>query len=957
MCRKLIVLSSLALLLGLAGNTSAADITEDTTWSGEVLVTEMTYVRPGATLTIMPDTMVRFQYYRGYKQEKVGLWATGGNIQAIGTPAQQIWFTSSDPCEPVNGDWAGIAVIDSTNSEFDYVIVEYGEIGIEQFNSDANISNSIGRWNNSEGWYAEESTATFQKNRLYENAYHAIALENYNPYVQVLTNIIDGPRRQGVMLQNTTALIQGNHFKEFTVSDDIEDKIIWVVYDSNATIQDNKFDYTGTGNPIYVEDGSTATDVNNAHNDPCVPGPVFDYNDTKLTELPYLIGDPEDQYLYVYDVCDETRRTVERYGAGLGLGWTAAYAQGGLWRFDAGGMFIKIDPVLGIDYNYEYANPDGIEPRGICYDGTNFWANDHMILKIVEFKLGTTNGYDSGSGYAIETVSSFDTPTDAAIQGIATDGDYLYIPHGNGSAILKYTKTGSLVSTINCDDFVGPSLTWTGTHFWSAGGLQMLKYAPDGTSVGWIWPPAKETWDISYDGTRIWTAQQTCENWNDDKIFKVEIIDDSDPNWSPPDYNTPPAGGDVADSDIPFEGTVTGSYTDTHDSNDVYEWIEEVVTGGNPAKRYSFLEHKWTFNVTGGTTVTFYVEAHHSYNTENDDFVFAYSTDNSTYTDMLTVTKVTDEPSYQTYVLPSNTSGTVYIRVKDTDQGSGNKQRDKIFIDHMCIVSETAPGVTITESGGSTDVAEEGPTSDTYTIVLDTEPTDTVTITVDPDIETEVNNNGAGNPVDLTFLTSNWDVEQTVTVTAIDDTEVEGAHTSSLTHSAVSNDTDYNGISIDNVVANVTDNDGGPTDDVADSDIPVKGTVSGSYTDTHTSNNVYESIQEIESTGNPANRYSYLEHKWTISVTGGTTVTFYVEAYHTANTENDDFVFAYSTDDSSYTDMLTVTKTSDDNAYQSYVLPSSTSGTVYIRVTDTDRTAGNKTLDTIYVDHMYIRSE
>ncbi|MCD4831421.1 MAG: hypothetical protein K8R02_06385 [Anaerohalosphaeraceae bacterium] len=55
--------------------------------------------------------------------------------------------------------------------------------------------------------------------------------------------------------------------------------------------------------------------------------------------------------------------------------------------------------------------------------------------------------------------------------------------------------------------------------------------------------------------------------------------------------------------------------------------------------------------------------------------------------------------------------------------------------------------------------------------------------------------------------------------------------------------------------------------------------------------------------------------------------------------------------------MLTVSKTADNDAYQSFVLPVSTSGTVHIRVKDTDQTASNKVLDTIYIDHMYIRSE
>jgi len=102
---------------------------------------------------------------------------------------------------------------------------------------------------------------------------------------------------------------------------------------------------------------------------------------------------------------------------------------------------------------------------------------------------------------------------------------------------------------------------------------------------------------------------------------------------------------------------------------------------------------------------------------------------------------------------------------------------------------------------------------------------------------------------------------------------------------------------------------------------------------------------------------STLEHTWTFSVTGGGTgVTFAVEAYHTANTEGDDFNFSYSTDGITYIDMLTVTKTSDDNVEQTSSLPSTLTGTVYVKVVDTDRTAGNTVSDTLYVDKMVIRT-
>jgi len=151
----------------------------------------------------------------------------------------------------------------------------------------------------------------------------------------------------------------------------------------------------------------------------------------------------------------------------------------------------------------------------------------------------------------------------------------------------------------------------------------------------------------------------------------------------------------------------------------------------------------------------------------------------------------------------------------------------------------------------------------------------------------------------------------------------------------------------------------GIVDNTANADIPVSGTVTGDHTYTHTSDNINESIQEDAiTTGKPDGRISYLEHKWTIDVGSAkkANVTFYLEAYHTANSENDDFVFAYSLDDITYHNMLNVTNTSDDGTYQTFEMLQTTSGTVYIQVQDTDRTPGNTVRDTISIDHMFIRS-
>ncbi|MSU78566.1 MAG: hypothetical protein EXS16_10785 [Gemmataceae bacterium] len=119
------------------------------------------------------------------------------------------------------------------------------------------------------------------------------------------------------------------------------------------------------------------------------------------------------------------------------------------------------------------------------------------------------------------------------------------------------------------------------------------------------------------------------------------------------------------------------------------------------------------------------------------------------------------------------------------------------------VVPPPVAGATITQSGGTTSVTEGGAT-DTYTVVLNLAPTADVTITLNPGTQV------TATPATLTFTVANWNVAQTVTVTAVDDALVEGAHTGTITHTSASADAAYSAIAIANVVANITDNDGVP---------------------------------------------------------------------------------------------------------------------------------------------------
>gem|GEM_PF-2437065 len=113
-------------------------------------------------------------------------------------------------------------------------------------------------------------------------------------------------------------------------------------------------------------------------------------------------------------------------------------------------------------------------------------------------------------------------------------------------------------------------------------------------------------------------------------------------------------------------------------------------------------------------------------------------------------------------------------------------------------------GVIIDTLGSSAVSVTEGGAVGNYTMVLSSQPTAPVTVTINADSQV------TANPTSLAFTTENWNTAQTVTVTAVDDRVAEGAHTGTLTHTVTSADAIYNGVSVANVVASIKDR---PIDD------------------------------------------------------------------------------------------------------------------------------------------------
>ena len=153
---------------------------------------------------------------------------------------------------------------------------------------------------------------------------------------------------------------------------------------------------------------------------------------------------------------------------------------------------------------------------------------------------------------------------------------------------------------------------------------------------------------------------------------------------------------------------------------------------------------------------------------------------------------LTADTSYEVRVRATNAEGDGVW----SPSGTGTTGRTTITTD--------PPGVTVSET--ALTVTEEDPTGESYRVVLDSQPTAEVVVTVAGHAGTEV----TPSPTSLTFTRSNWDTAQTVTVTAGSDADTEN-DTVTLTHSAASADSDYDGnsITIASVTVTVTDNDTG----------------------------------------------------------------------------------------------------------------------------------------------------
>jgi hypothetical protein len=181
----------------------------------------------------------------------------------------------------------------------------------------------------------------------------------------------------------------------------------------------------------------------------------------------------------------------------------------------------------------------------------------------------------------------------------------------------------------------------------------------------------------------------------------------------------------VAESTV--VGTRAGSLSNLGASDGVVESVKEVISSGTD------VDQRWTFNVTPGAATAdpnnliLAINAWRSFSNPGtgDEYHLAYSTNNSTWTDLtrvvpnsskdVTRTRADAGEPYQFWQLPPTLSGTVYIRATDVNT-SGSETADTLTVDEIFIRSAVAfPAVSVSAANGAESTANDRPVTFTFT--------------------------------------------------------------------------------------------------------------------------------------------------------------------------------------------------------------------------------------------------
>lgn len=190
-----------------------AYITEDTTWSGTIVLRGQNVVRRGVTLTILPGTIIKFAWIDEDGDEiGDGELTVEGRLIAKGTEEKPIVFTSAK-ASPGAKDWTFVQISVSKDSLVEHCIFEYAFSGLQVHYSTATIRQSLFR-NNFEGIRFSTTDILIENNNIVDN-YYGIRCEANGSRTTITKNLFRGNDNAFFPVRKTgnTVKIFGNNIE------------------------------------------------------------------------------------------------------------------------------------------------------------------------------------------------------------------------------------------------------------------------------------------------------------------------------------------------------------------------------------------------------------------------------------------------------------------------------------------------------------------------------------------------------------------------------------------------------------------------------------------------------------------------------------------------------------------------------------------------------------------------
>ncbi len=290
-------------------------------------------------------------------------------------------------------------------------------------------------------------------------------------------------------------------------------------------------------------------------------------------------------------------------------------------------------------------------------------------------------------------------------------------------------------------------------------------------------------------------------NWNSAQTVTITGVDDAvvDGNVS---YSI--VTGDAVSADVNYNGLVVADVDVVNNDNDVTPDVVLNVSSIATSESGSSTDFTITLSTAPASDVVIDIVSSLTAEATVSSLQVTFTSTNWNNPQTITVTGVDDA------VADGEVDYTITVSVNDALSDAAYSSVSDRIITGKNGDNEVA-GVTISSISNATD--ENGATA-TFTIVLNTLPTDDVTISLSS------SNSGEGTLTvsEVVFTTGNWNIPQTITVTGVDDAVVDGnANYTILLGAALSSDLSYQGIDATDVVVVNIDNEVGYTFDVSKS--------------------------------------------------------------------------------------------------------------------------------------------